>query len=127
MLSKEQSLERSNTLQKYLRKIKDPEFQRRFHSLQGSRYWIQFESVLQQNFNVLDALIKEEISNAVEPLQKEVDHLRRVTERYRKRQVQRDIEIIKLHNQGLSQNEIARKVGMSASGVSFARKRLDLV
>jgi len=127
MLTKEQSLERSNTLQKYLRKIKDPEFQRRFHSLQGSRYWIQFESVFKQNFNILDVIIKEEISDAVEPLKREVDYLRRVTERYREKQVQRDIEIIKLHNQGLSQNEIARRIGMSASGVSFARKRLDLV
>jgi len=127
MLTKEQSLERSNTLQKYLRKIKDPEFQRGFRSLQGGRYWIQFESVFKENFNILDSIIKDEISNAVEPLHKEVDYLRRVTERYRKKQGLRDIEIIKLHNQGYSQNEIARKVGMSASGVSFARKRLDLV
>jgi len=127
MLTKEQTLERSNTLQKYLRKIKDPEFQRRYHSLQGSRYWIQFESVLQQHFNVLDAIIKEEISDVVKPLKRELDNLRQVTERYRKNQGLRDLEIIKLHNQGLSQNEIARRVGMSASGVSFARKRLDLV
>ncbi len=127
MLSKEQSLERSNTLQKYLRIIKDPEFQRGFHSLQGSRYWIQFESVFKENFNILDVIIKEEISDAVKPLQKEVDCLRLVTERYRKKQGLRDIEIIKMHNQGFSQNEIARRVSMSASGVSFARKRLGLV
>lgn len=127
MLTKEQSLERSNTLQKYLRTIKDPEFQRGFHSLQGSRYWIQFESVFKENFNILDVIIKEEISDAVKPLQKEVDCLRLVTERYRKKQGLRDIEIIKMHNQGFSQNEIARRVSMSASGVSFARKRLGLV
>jgi len=127
MLTKEQTLARSVKLQKYLSKVKDPEFQRRFLSLQGSRYWIQFESVFQQHFNVLDALIQGEISDAIKPLQKELDYLRRVTERYRKNQGHRDIEIIKLHNQGFSQNGIARRVGMTASGVLYARKRLDLI
>jgi len=127
MLTKEQTLERSNTLQKYLRKINDSEFQRRFLSLQGSRYWIQFESVFKQNFNVLDVLIRDEISNAVEPLHKEVDYLRQVTDRYRTTHGLRDIEIIKLHNQGISQNEIARRVEMTASGVLYARRRLDLI
>ena len=83
--------------------------------------------MFKENFNVLDAIIQDEIASAVGPLKREVDYLRRVTERYRKSQGIRDIEIIKLHNQAFSQNEIARKVGITASGVSFARKRLDLV
>jgi len=83
--------------------------------------------VFQQHFHILDAIIQDEISDAVEPLKKELDYLRRVTERHRKKQVQRDIEIIKLHNQGISQNEIARRVGMTPSGVLYARRRLDLI
>ena len=95
MLTKEQTLERSNTLQKYLRKIKDPEFQRRYHSLQGGRYWIQFESVLQQHFNILDVLIRDEISDAVEPLKREVDYLEPSEDVYvRKKNGIRKINII---------------------------------
>jgi hypothetical protein len=37
----------------------------------------------------------------------------------------RDALILELHQQGLSQRQIARRVGMTPAGVSHALKRLD--
>jgi len=107
--------------------IRNPEFHGQFTVIQGHRYWDQFTSFIHNNIDVVLGLIEKVKEKELTPLREENEWLKRVTERYRKGTMERDLEIIRLHYAGWSQNRIARTVGMSPKGVKKAKIRLGLI
>ena len=107
--------------------IRNPEFRGQFTVIQGHRYWDQFTSFIHNNIDVVLGLIEKVKEKELTPLREENERLKRVTERYRKGTMERDLEIIRLHEAGWSQNRIARTVGMSPKGVKKAKIRLGLI
>ena len=107
--------------------IRNPEFRGQFTIIQGHRYWDQFTSFIHNNINVVLGLIEKVMEKELTPLREENERLKRVTERYRKTMMERDLEIIRLHEAGWSQNRIASAVGMSPKGIKKAKIRLGLI
>src|SRR3990172_11456380 len=101
--------------------IRNPEFRGQFTVKQGHRYWDQFTSFINNNIDVVLGLIEKVKEKELTPLREENERLKRVTERYRKGTMERDLEIIRLHEAGWSQNRIARTVGMSPKGIKKAK------
>ena len=123
----EQSVKLAQRSQEILSILNDPRFREQIRMLRGKREWEQFISFVSRNFHIIDKLIETMKEKELTPLREENERLKRVTERYRKGTMERDLEIIRLHEAGWSQNRIATAVGMSPKGVKKAKIRLGLI
>ena len=107
--------------------IRNPEFRGQFTVKQGHRYWDQFTSFIHNNMVVVLGLIEIVKEKELAPLREENERLKRVTERYRKGTMERDLEIIRLHQNGKSSIRIAKQVSISRTAVMKALRRLGLI
>src|SRR3990172_6379769 len=101
--------------------IRNPEFRGQFTIIQGHRYWDQFTSFIHNNMVVVLGLIEKVKEKELAPLREENERLKRVTERYRKGTMERDLEIIRLHQNGKSSIRIAKQAGISPKGIKKAK------
>ena len=123
----EQSLKLAQRRQEIISILNDPRFREQFSLSRGKRDWEQFISFVSRNFPIIDKLIETVKEKELAPLREENERLKRVTERYRKGTMERDLEIIRLHQNGKSSIRIAKQVGISRTAVMKALRRLGLI
>ena len=123
----EQSLKLAQRQQEISSILNDPRFHEQFLLSRGKRDWEQFISFVFRNFRIIDKLIETVKEKELAPIREENERLKLLMEGYRKKTLNRDLEIIRLHYAGWSQNRIARTVGMSPKGVKKAKIRLGLI
>ena len=122
----EQSVKLAQRSQEILSILNDPRFREQIRMLRGKREWEQFISFVSRNFHIIDKLIETMKEKELTPLREENERLKRVTERYRKGTMERDIEIMRLFQDGKSSIRIANQVAISRTGVMKALRRLGL-
>lgn len=114
--------------QEILSILRDPRFRSKFTIVGlGDRYWKHFEAFVTQNSPVLLALIERIKFKGIDELIEENERLKSLLKSLNRENMERDLEIIRLHRAGYSQYSIAKKTGMSPKGVKKARIRLGLV
>src|SRR3990172_10756239 len=113
----EQSVKLAQRRQEIISILNDPRFREQFSLSRGKRDWEQFISFVSRNFHIIDKLIETVKEKELTPLREENERLKRVTERYRKGTMERDLEIIRLHQNGKSSIRIAKQVGISRTAV----------
>jgi len=123
----EQSVKLAQRSQEILSILNDPRFREQIRMLRGKREWEQFISFVSRNFHIIDKLIETMKEKELTPLREENERLKRVTERYRKGTMERDIEIMRLFQDGKSSIRIAKQVSISRTAVMKALRRLDLI
>jgi len=123
----EQSIKLAQRQQEILSILKDPRFREQFFPSRGKRDWEQFISFVSRNFPIIDKLIETVKEKELTPIREENERLKLVMEGYRKKTLNRDLEIIRLYYAGWSQNRIAGTVRMSPKGVKKAKIRLGLI
>ena len=123
----EQSVKLAQAQQEILSILKDPRFREQFLLSRGKRDWEQFISFVSRNFPIIDKLIETVKEKGLNPLREENERLKRVTERYRKGTMERDLEIMRLYQNGKSSIRIAKQVSISRTAVMKALRRLDLI
>jgi len=123
----EQSVKLAQRSQEILSILNDPRFREQIRMLRGKREWEQFISFVSRNFHIIDKLIETMKEKELTPLREENERLKRVTERYRKGTMERDIEIMRLFQDGKSSIRIANQVAISRTAVMKALRRLGLI
>ncbi len=126
-MNPEQSVKLAQKQQEILSILNDPRFRKQFLMLRGQRAWEQFISFVSRNFPIIDKLIKLVMEKELTPLREENERLKRVTERYRKGTMVRDIEIMRLFQDGKSSIRIGKQVSISRTAVMKALRRLGLI
>jgi hypothetical protein len=122
-----ESVKLAQQQEEILRILRDPRFRGQFTiSTHPNQFWESLISFISKNSIVFIKFIEELTEKELRPLREEIEHLRTVTERYRKGTMKRDLEIIKLHREGKSTRKIARIVGLTRPGVSKVLRRLGL-
>jgi len=127
MILPEQSVKLAQRRQEIIYILNDPRFREQFFLSRGKRDWEQFISFISRNFRIIDKLIETMKEKELIPFREQNERLKLVMEGYRKKTLNRDLEIIRLHNAGWSQNLIAKTVRMSPKGVKKAKIRLGLI
>ena len=123
----EQSVKLAQRRQEIISILNDPRFREQFLLSRGKRDWEQFISFVSRNFPIIDKLIETVKEKGLNPLREENERLKRVTERYRKGTMERDLEIMRLYQNGKSSIRIAKQVSISRTAVMKALRRLDLI
>jgi len=123
----EQSVKLAQRRQEIISILNDPRFREQFLLSRGKRDWEQFISFVSRNFPIIDKLIETVKEKELTPIREENERLKLVMEGYRKKTLNRDLEIIRLYYAGWSQNRIAGTVRMSPKGVKKAKIRLGLI
>ena len=123
----EQSVKLAQRSQEILSILNDPRFREQIRMLRGKREWEQFISFVSRNFPIIDKLIETVKEKGLNPLREENERLKRVTERYRKGTMGRDLEIMRLFQDGKSSIRIANQVAISRTAVMQALRRLGLI
>src|SRR3990170_2183331 len=123
----EQSVKLAQRRQEIISILNDPSFREQFLVSRGKRDWEQFIAIISRNSPIIDKLIETEKKKELIELREENERLKLVMEGYRKKTLKRDLEIIRLHYAGWSQNRIARMVEMSPKGIKKAKIRLGLI
>ena len=123
----EQSLKLAQRKQEILSILNDARFRKQLFMLRGQRAWEQFISFVSRNFPIIDKLIEKVKEKELTPLREENERLRIVTERYRKGTMGRDLEIMRLFQDGKSSIRIANQVAISRTAVMKALRRLGLI
>ena len=123
----EQSVKLAQRRQEIISILNDPRFREQFLLSRGKRDWEQFISFVSRNFPIIDKLIETVKEKGLNPLREENERLKRVTERYRKGTMGRDLEIMRLFQDGKSSIRIANQVAISRTAVMKALRRLGLI
>ena len=123
----EQSVKLAQRRQEIISILNDARFRKQLFMLRGQRAWEQFISFVSRNFPIIDKLIEAVKEKELTPIREENERLKLVMEGYRKKTLNRDLEIIRLYYAGWSQNRIAGTVRMSPKGVKKAKIRLGLI
>ena len=127
MILPEQSVKLAQRRQEIISILNDPRFREQFLLSRGKRDWEQFISFVSRNFPIIDKLIETVKEKGLNPLREENERLKRVTERYRKGTMGRDLEIMRLFQDGKSSIRIANQVAISRTAVMKALRRLGLI
>ena len=122
----EQAIKLAQRQQEILSILNDPRFREQFSLSRGKRDWEQFISFVSRKFPIIDKLIETGKEKELTPLREENERLKRVTERYRNGTMKRDLEIMRLFQDGKSSIRIANQVAISRTGVMKALRRLGL-